>query len=177
MSCAHGLDDVSRCDDCADDRRVAAVTDDLRTRLAAAEARAEELKANCESLFRRVEDRAAERDEARTAIERAIVRAEKAEASLAAAQAANAAKDAQIAKLREVLRLFAPANATETYDRIAEDFRRETGLVAPGKDVPAAMQYGAKQHDEARRKWQPFVTRWWASQLDAALKTDDREVR
>jgi len=38
------------------------------------------------------------------------------------------------------------------YDRLAEAFRRETGLMAPGKDIPAAC--GGDDDDETRmRRW------------------------
>lgn len=46
-------------------------------------------------------------------------------------------------------------NATERYDRLAAQFYRETGIMAPGKDVAAALGTSMTIEDryEAWRQW------------------------
>lgn len=45
----------------------------------------------------------------------------------------------------------------ERFERLAERFHRETGLMAPGKDMPAAM--GPVDHDERMSSWVDWLGR------------------
>lgn len=75
--------------------------------------------------------------------------------------------------VEEATRLNDPRNASERYDRIAEDFHRATGLFAPGKSVPLAMHYSERDRFMAEEKWRPFVNAWHERQADevaAALR-------
>jgi hypothetical protein len=60
----------------------------------------------------------------------------------------------------------------EEYDKLAEGFRKATGVIAPGKDIPAAMgppdygyirqaffDYWCKSQELLERA-QPFVDKW-----------------
>jgi hypothetical protein len=73
--------------------------------------------------------------------------------------------------LREALRVQDPRNANERYERIAADFEKETGLIAPGKDVHAAMSYSAEDEAKRQQLWRPFVDRWHEQFFDAVLST------
>lgn len=75
----------------------------------------------------------------------------------------------RVATLEEALRLMDPRNAAERYDRIAEDFYKATGLMAPGKSTPLAMQYSNADHERSQREWRPFVDSWNEKFFDAAL--------
>lgn len=57
-----------------------------------------------------------------------------------------------------------PRNPVADYDRLAEAFRRETGLMAPGKDVPAAMNISDEDEEERRRRWPE-----WLREREAAV--------
>jgi hypothetical protein len=46
--------------------------------------------------------------------------------------------------------------AIEKYDRLAEEFRRATGMMAPGKDV-AAMGYGGGTMSERMEAWDKWL--------------------
>lgn len=56
---------------------------------------------------------------------------------------------------RENAESMSETNFTAAFERLAEDFYRETGFIAPGKSVPLEM--AATQHDDERRaawrKW------------------------
>lgn len=85
---------------------------------------------------------------------------------------------AQCAALREALRIQDPRNATECFERMASDFRKETGLMAPGKDVHPARSYGDEDEDRRRKLWRPFVNAWHERFFDAALaSTSDAAAR
>lgn len=46
--------------------------------------------------------------------------------------------------------------STESFERLAAEFYRETGILAPGKDQPAAM--GGHLSDEEREKaWRMWI--------------------
>lgn len=76
-------------------------------------------------------------------------------------------------RLREALRLQDPRNASECFERIAADFQRKTGLMAPGKDVHPAMNYGQEDDDKRRALWRSFVNEWHERFFDAALEGSD----
>jgi hypothetical protein len=49
----------------------------------------------------------------------------------------------------------AKLDSNEEYEQLAEEFYRKTGLMAPGKDVPAAM--GLQDKAETWQKWNLFL--------------------
>lgn len=77
-------------------------------------------------------------------------------------------------RAEEALRFQDPRNATERYDRIADDFYRLTGRWPPGRSRPAAM--GADPDGDATgRAWRDFCNDWherWFDDALAALKRD-----
>lgn len=82
-----------------------------------------------------------------------------------------AAITAERDRLRAALRFQDPRNAAERYDRIADDFYRETGWWAPGRSIPAAFNhaYSEAEDDERHRKWREFCNRWHERFFDEAL--------
>lgn len=52
-------------------------------------------------------------------------------------------------------------NEMEKYEYLADLFFKETGLMAPGKDCPAAF---GGQHDERERaeKWKEWIERFYS---------------
>lgn len=76
---------------------------------------------------------------------------------------------AREAMLREALRFQDPRNSTERYDRIADDFYRETGLWPPGRSRAAEM--GTDPTDPAfiQKRWREFCNEWHERWFDAAL--------
>jgi hypothetical protein len=71
--------------------------------------------------------------------------------------------------LKAFIRERDPRNASALYDRMAEDFYLETGLMAPGKSVPAEMMYSGEQEIRRQQAWRPFVNRWHEAEFDAIL--------
>jgi hypothetical protein len=63
-------------------------------------------------------------------------------------------------RLREALRLLDPRNANELFERIAADFHKKTGLMAPGKSVPPGLGMTTRQEVLRDSKWRPFVNEW-----------------
>lgn len=47
-------------------------------------------------------------------------------------------------------------NYNEEYERLAEAFYQDTGLMAPGKDMPAAMGNTVSQ-EERWEKWREWI--------------------
>lgn len=47
---------------------------------------------------------------------------------------------------------------SERYERMAEQFHAETGLMAPGKDVPYAVAFD--DYEERVAAWRAFLTRY-----------------
>jgi hypothetical protein len=136
-------------------RRLRTERDDARdevTRLTRTVDRKDEQMAELQDHAQKVER---ERDELRVADARL--------------DAAIAQRDRRIADLEAALRFQDPRNASARYDRIADDFHRETGLWPPGRDAPAAMGLPESLREEAQAKWRPFVDAWHERWFDAAL--------
>jgi hypothetical protein len=77
---------------------------------------------------------------------------------------------ARVARLEKALRFQDPRNASERYERIADDFEKETGHPAPGRDMAAARGGLSWQEEKDRNeKWRPFVNAWHERWFDAAL--------
>lgn len=51
--------------------------------------------------------------------------------------------------------------ADERFELLAEEFRKDTGMLAPGKDQPAACG-GTPTHEERRAAWR----KWLRGRLD-----------
>lgn len=47
------------------------------------------------------------------------------------------------------------ANANQRFEKLAADFRRDTGMMAPGKDQPAAM--GGPSIEEREAAWRAWL--------------------
>jgi hypothetical protein len=79
----------------------------------------------------------------------------------------NDATMRQICAAPEAVRLCRDllAGHTATYDDVAEQFHRDTGFMAPGKDQPAAMG-GYPTIDERRAAWYA-----WRDKRDALITT------
>lgn len=79
--------------------------------------------------------------------------------------------EARLAGAVEALRLQDPRNAAERYDRIADDFKRETGLWAPGRSIPAAvgLSYSDAEDAERHQRWRAFVNAWHERCFDAVI--------
>jgi hypothetical protein len=45
-----------------------------------------------------------------------------------------------------------PVNASDSFEKLAEQFHKETGYMAPGKDTSAAG-YTSEQHERNRHEW------------------------
>lgn len=52
--------------------------------------------------------------------------------------------------------LLGDPDPIQRFDNRAEEFYRETRMMAPGKDMPAAMG-GTDDYDERRRAWQAWI--------------------
>lgn len=65
-----------------------------------------------------------------------------------------------------------PERIGEHYEEIAEAFRRDTGLMAPGKDVAAAVGNDASSEDRRKtwNEWRREQSRQIREQIHAALK-------
>lgn len=101
-------------------------------------------------------------------VERVSEERDKALSALAESQKREAA-------LREALRFQDPRNATERYDRIADDFYRETRMWPPGRSRPAAMGGDPDGESVARyQAWRAFVNAWHERWFDAALTTSEK---
>ena len=48
--------------------------------------------------------------------------------------------------------------ATERYERLAEEFRRDTGMMAPGKDAPPGL-YTEEQDAERLARWSVWLAK------------------
>lgn len=83
-------------------------------------------------------------------------------------QARLATIEAERDRLRDALRFQDPRNAAERYDRIADDFERETGLWPPGRSRAAAMGPDPRQ-EEAFAAWRKFCDAWHERWFDRAL--------
>jgi hypothetical protein len=59
--------------------------------------------------------------------------------------AVNASRARWVGDLYAFIMDSDPRNCSALYDRMADDFFRETGLMAPGKSVPAEMMYSGEQ--------------------------------
>lgn len=57
--------------------------------------------------------------------------------------------------------------STEAYDRLAGEFNRDTGMLAPGKDEAAAVNSG-HTHEERRAAWDAWATKRKAARLERA---------
>lgn len=90
--------------------------------------------------------------------------------------AALQAEQEKSARLEEALRFCDPRNATERYDRIADDFHRETGLWPPGRSRPAAMGPDPDA-ERANRTWRTYVDAWHEHWFDAALASAPAATR
>ncbi len=79
-------------------------------------------------------------------------------------------RDALRTALRLVLARCRDPNAPagESYERVAEEFWRDTGLMAPGKSVPLAM--GSQNPDEVRARFDEWEKAKWAEAWAAARK-------
>lgn len=78
----------------------------------------------------------------------------------------------EVGRLREALRFQDPRNATERYERIADDFYRETHLWPPGRSRAAAMgpAYSSDEEEKnVQRDWRVFVDRWHERFFERAL--------
>jgi hypothetical protein len=137
----------------------------LKAALAAAEARAEALEADRNLWF----ERAAARNHGAACVDW-LRRAETAEAEVARLTSLQAkwavahvnllAAEAQRDALAEALRELMDAvfrregeGPSEAYDRIAAQFRTETGLWPPGKDAPVGSHYDPAESHQAWNRW------------------------
>ena len=49
-------------------------------------------------------------------------------------------------------------DATERYEKLAKEFYRETGLMAPGKDAPASVAEDPEyQHEYRKQEWDKWM--------------------
>lgn len=124
--------------------------------------------------YQKAEARAEKAEEYRNDTERALGEWM---ARTSAAEKALADSKAEVAGLREALRLAArwlgTGEANDTFEDIAEWFRRETGFLRPGKDSPMAL--GGRE-GERRTEWFEWAERKGAevrAVIQAALTPKD----
>ena len=65
----------------------------------------------------------------------------------------------QIEAAREALRVVSDEDWTASFEKAAEEFRRETGYMAPGKDVPAMMNPSDEYMAARRPAWESWSRR------------------
>lgn len=79
----------------------------------------------------------------------------------------------RVVQLEAALRFQDPRNATERYDRIADDFVRATGLWPPGRSRPLEMGLQSVHDiDRAHQEWRTFVNKWHERWFDRVLSTE-----
>lgn len=49
--------------------------------------------------------------------------------------------------------------SSEHFEKVAEEFRRETGMIAPGKSIPLGMNYGDEYDTKRRAAWEAWHSR------------------
>lgn len=57
-------------------------------------------------------------------------------------------------------------NANERFEYMAELFYKETGYVAPGKDLPAALNNGGYTDVERDNAWGEWLERFWIEMFE-----------
>ena len=87
------------------------------------------------------------------------------------ARASEEALAERVKRLEGALRFQDPRNASERYDRIADDFFRETGRWPPGRSMPAAMGGDPFDPMETQQMWRKFCNEWHEKFFDDALST------
>ncbi len=65
-------------------------------------------------------------------------------------------RDASLRALEVVRRATAEPDPSESFDALAARFWKETGVIAPGKDIPVALGEPPWTHDERWATWREW---------------------